>query len=92
MSSEYNPQGLYDTVAQRVVDAQAIVERLMFLQGTLRVDPESGEYSDHAAQHAEERLAAVADQAWRLGTSLDYLAGRYTLTGKHRVEAERRAV
>lgn len=87
--SNYNPHGLAVTVSQRAAEARDTAATLTDLAARLEPD-RTGTYDDYWAQHAEEHLLWRAEALESTAASLRYLAGRYTLTGMHRVEAEER--
>lgn len=86
--STYNAHGVSATVKQRATDVENAGAVLKDLAAKLEVDAE-GTYDDYWAQHAEDYLTHQAGVLEEQASLLRYLAGRYTLTGAHRVEAER---
>lgn len=88
--SNYNAHGLAATLKQRAKDTEDVAKSLLELGGHLEVDEASGTYDDYWAQHAEDYLTHWATSLEVAAQNLRYLAGRYTLTGMHRVEAEQR--
>lgn len=88
--SNYQAHGLALTVGQRGDTVSNVGSGLRELAQRLEVDEATGTYHDYWAQHAEEHLLTYAQTLEDLATGLKYLAGRYTLTGQHRVEAEAR--